>query len=226
MRKRTRGLIIAAAAVVVLAGVAVVVGPRLYAQVNSNLAGEAPTLTAPATSPADLTTLTATGEISSGSQAGYRVNEVLNGEQVTVRGTTDQVAGTLTIESGTLTAAQITVDVASIATGVEARDRYFRDTALEATTHPTAEFILTAPVALPTDSDTVALTGDLTIHGVTRSVTLEAQMSVDEANARGQVIGTIPLTFSDFGVTAPDLGFVKVEAQGSAEFDLAIALTE
>lgn len=226
MRKRTRGWIIAAVAVVLVAGAAVIFGPRLYAQMNAGLAGEAPTLSATGTIPAEDASLTATGEVGAGSSAGYLVNEVLNGEQVTVRGTTDQVTGQFVVESGTLTSAQITVDVASISTGVDARDGYFRNTALAVTTYPTAEFTLTTPVALPTDSDTVALTGDLTIHGVTQSVTLNAQMALDEANDSVQVIGSIPVTFSDFGVTAPDLGFVKVESQGAVEFNLTIAVTE
>ncbi len=30
----------------------------------------------------------------------------------------------------------------------------------------------------------------------------------------------IPITFADFGVEAPSLGFVKVEPQGFVEFEL------
>ncbi len=34
----------------------------------------------------------------------------------------------------------------------------------------------------------------------------------------GQLSGSIPITFADYGVTAPSLGFVTVEKTGSVEF--------
>jgi hypothetical protein len=39
----------------------------------------------------------------------------------------------------------------------------------------------------------------------------------------GQVAGSIPITFADFGVEAPNLGFVSVEPDGFVEFSLTIA---
>jgi hypothetical protein len=35
---------------------------------------------------------------------------------------------------------------------------------------------------------------------------------------------SIPLTFADFGIEAPDLGFVSVEDQGSVEFLLRLTI--
>ncbi len=66
----------------------------------------------------------------------------------------------------------------------------------------------------------VEAVGDLTIAGVTKSVTvaLEAQTTADGV----EVSGTIPVTFSDFGVDAPDLGFVKVEDSGTVEMLLQL----
>jgi polyisoprenoid-binding protein YceI len=137
---------------------------------------------------------------------------------VTVRGTTDQVMGTLEIASGTLESAEITVDMASVATDSGNRDSYFRDTALETDEYPTATFVLTSPVELEAGMTTVTLSGDITVHGVTQAVTLDAQIAV--ADDRAEIVGSIPITFADFGVTAPDLGFVKVEDTGSIEVDL------
>lgn len=37
-----------------------------------------------------------------------------------------------------------------------------------------------------------------------------------------QVIGSIPITFADFDVEAPSLGFVTVEDEGSIEFSLQL----
>nr|WP_245542796.1 hypothetical protein [Pseudoclavibacter soli] len=40
--------------------------------------------------------------------------------------------------------------------------------------------------------------------------------------SRGRA-GSIPITFADFGVTAPSLGFVSVEDHGEVEFLLNLA---
>ena len=67
---------------------------------------------------------------------------------------------------------------------------------------------------------TVSATGDLTIAGVTRSVTVELEAVLNADG--GQVAGSIPITFADFGVEAPNLGFVSVEPDGFIEFSLVI----
>ena len=68
---------------------------------------------------------------------------------------------------------------------------------------------------------TVQATGDLTLAGVTKTVTVELQAVLN--GETGQVAGAIPITFADYGVEAPNLGFVSVEPQGSVEFSLEIA---
>jgi polyisoprenoid-binding protein YceI len=163
--------------------------------------------------------------VAPGSFAGYRVDEVLNGTDVTVVGRTENVTGTLTIDGLTLESAEITVDVASIATDSANRDSYFRDNAMRVGENPTATFVLTEPVVGETEPaigevQTVQATGDLTLAGVTRSVSvdLEAVLNGDT----GQVAGSIPVTFADFGVEAPNLGFVSVEPDGFVEFSLQV----
>ena len=66
----------------------------------------------------------------------------------------------------------------------------------------------------------ISATGDLTIAGVTRSVTFDLEAVLNSTD--GQVAGAIPITFADFGVEAPNLGFVSVEPQGFVEFSLVI----
>ncbi|WP_093182258.1 YceI family protein [Sanguibacter gelidistatuariae] len=60
-----------------------------------------------------------------GSQAGYRVAEVLYGQDVTVVGRTDDVTGTVTVEQGRLTAASVTVDMTTVTTDSSDRDDHF-----------------------------------------------------------------------------------------------------
>ena len=74
------------------------------------------------------------------SSAGYRVDEVLNGADVTVAGTTDQVTGSVVVEGGDLATAEVVVDVASTRTDVGQRDAYFRDDVMEVGTWPTGTF--------------------------------------------------------------------------------------
>ncbi len=218
MRTGTKIALGSGAAVVVLAGTAFFVGPRLYADQAEERAQEPPTVEfsgdTEALDPADVE---GTWTVREGdSYAGYRVDEILNGQEVTVTGRTSDVDGTVTVSDGSITAATVTVDMASVTTDESARDGYFRDTALEVEAHPTSEFVLTEPVDVSPEDESVELSGDLTIRGVTQPVTVDAQ--VGSADTGAQVAGSIPVTFSDFGVEAPDLGFVTVEDDGAVEF--------
>jgi polyisoprenoid-binding protein YceI len=94
---------------------------------------------------------------------------------------------------------------------------------MEVDTYPTATFTLTDPIeaAVPADGEvqTVQATGELTMHGVTQTVEVPLQAALSGDGV--QVSGSIPITFSDYGVTAPSLGFVEVEDQGTVEFLVA-----
>ena len=89
---------------------------------------------------------------------------------------------------------------------------------------PTATFVLTSPIDLgdarATGATTaVTATGDLTVHGVTKSVEipLEAQLTGDTI----VVVGSLPVVFSDFGITAPTAPIVlSVDDHGTMELQL------
>ena len=231
MQKRTIIIVSIIAGVVLLGGTAAVAGPIVYRDLIVGEAEAAPTVTAApsptaGTSTIDPAELSGTWAVSDGSYAGYRVDEVLNNTDVTVVGRTEEVTGTLAVENLTLTAADLTVDVASITTDSSSRDAYFRDNALRVSEYPEATFTLTGPVtavATPVvgEVQTLTATGDLTIAGVTRSVSVELEAVLNDGS--GQVAGSIPITFADFGVEAPTLGFVSVEPDGFVEFSLVIA---
>ncbi len=160
--------------------------------------------------------------VDTGSQAGYRVDEVLSGQDVTVVGRTSDVRGGVTVEGGALTAASIEVDMTTIETDDSGRDRQFLGI-LDTSAHPTATFVLTSPVdlsGLASGTATVEATGTLTIKGVSHEVvvSLDAQTVGDGA----QVSGSIPVTFSDYDVSAPNLGFVTVEDAGTVELLLEL----
>lgn len=228
VRKRAIVTVSIIAAVVLLGGTAAIAGPILYRDVIVGEADAAPSVTVAPTpdSAAEVADLTGAWTVTDGSFVGYRVDEVLNNTDVTVTGRTEEVTGSLTVDGLTLTAAEFTVDVASIATDSGNRDDYFRETALRASEFPTATFVLTGSVTAaesPAVGEVQHLTaqGDLTIAGVTKSVAVELEAVLN--GAAGQVAGSIPVTFADFGVEAPNLGFVSVEPQGFVEFSLGIA---
>jgi polyisoprenoid-binding protein YceI len=120
-----------------------------------------------------------------------------------------------------VTAAEIVVDMASVATDEPPRDQYFRSRALQTDTFPTATFTLTEPAEVADGASAVDLVGDLTVHGVTQRVTVDAEVAGTGADAV-QVVGSVPVTFADFGVEAPSLGFVTVEDTGAVEFSLRL----
>lgn len=222
MKKQTKVLIGIGIGLVV-AVVAVLVGTRLYAGwVNSN-ADEAPTLGGSTSDPSSSEEVELDGDwtVGEGSFAGYRVEEVLNGQDITVTGRTEDVSGAVSIVDGTLTSGAIEVDLTTVATDETNRDQYFRSEAINTGEFPTATFELTEPVAVVADGGDVALVGDLTVQGVTQQVTATAQTGASDAGL--QVVGSIPITFADFDVEAPNLGFVVVEDTGAIEFSLELA---
>lgn len=234
MKKSHKVLIGAGVSILVLGIAAAVVGPTIYRDFIAAPAAEAPTLSkndaesgsgTSAGTVLDPTALTGEWTVASGSEAGYRVDEVLNGTDVTVTGRTEDVSGTFTIDKSglTLQSTSLTVDVASITTDSSNRDAYFRDQTLRTSEHPTATFTLTEPVTLdsaPKSGDVVKANakGDLTIAGVTKPVTASVELRSDGDLA--EIAGSIPITFEDFGVEAPSLGFVSVEPTGFVEFQL------
>jgi polyisoprenoid-binding protein YceI len=223
--------IVAAIAVVVVV-LAVIGGTALYAKIQNDRAPEelALSTTEPSDGAEDSDTgstgdtedLTGDWTISDGSAAGYRVDEVLNGQDVTVVGRTTDVTGTVTVDGTEVSAADVEVDMTTITTDSSNRDDQFLSI-LSTDEFPTATFSLTSPMDVSAISDGVAAvegTGDLTIAGVTQSVTVsfEAQSTADGV----EVSGTVPVAFSDYGIEAPDLGFVKVEDSGTVEMLLVL----
>lgn len=163
--------------------------------------------------------------ITEGSELGYRVAEVLFGVNTEGVGRTNDVTGGITIEGSTMTAASFEVDVASITSDDGRRDGQFRGRIMETDRFPTANFVLTSPVELGTTAvdgaeATVVVAGDLTMHGVTRPVTVEVTARI--ADGRLGVLGTIPVVFTDFDIVDPSLPAITVEPDGLIEFVLVL----
>ncbi len=157
------------------------------------------------------------------STLGYRVSEVLGGVDTEGAGRTNQVTGTLTIEGTSATAAEFTVDMASVTSDESRRDGQVRTRIMSTDEFPTSTFVLTAPIdfgGVPAEGEsiTATATGDLTLRGVTNSVTFEvtAQLSGGKIG----VLGSIPIAFSDYEIPDPSNGFATVKDNGLLEFVL------
>jgi len=162
-----------------------------------------------------------TWKVKAGSQAGYRVEEVLFGQSAEAVGRTSAVTGTFTISGTTVSGATFVVDLTKVTSGQANRDGQFQGRIMSTATYPTAMFTLTQPISLaslPANlvETTVPVTGDLTLHGKTQPVTFELK-----ARRNGDTIelnGTIAVTFADYGIANPSFGPASVGDTGQVEF--------
>lgn len=188
---------------------------------SPQLTTEAPTQMTDPTQPSDVSGV---WNATTKSTLGYRVKEVLGGLDTEAVGRTDQVTGELVIEASRLIAATFSVDVGSITSDSSKRDNQFTGNIMDASTYPTADFVLTTPIdfgsiPVPGVQLTAIATGDLTLHGVTRSVTFE--VTTEYANNVIGVLGSIDITFADYGIANPSNAFVSTGDTGLLEFVLA-----
>ena len=209
--------------VVVVAVAGIVGGPYLYIHVFDDNEAAPLAISATGNTASTAVPVDGTWKVGTGSQAGYRVHETLVGQSTTAVGRTSEVTGTAAISGTQLSSATFTVDMASVASDKSQRDERFRGSSvMDTAQYPTGTFTLTQPVQLgsipaPGTKVTEHATGNLTLHGVTKSVSFDVTAVRDGDTI--QVQGSIPVTFSDFNVTAPDIGgFVKVDASGQIEF--------
>jgi polyisoprenoid-binding protein YceI len=188
--------------------------------------------TSAAISPSAAAAAAGTWSVTSGSQAGYRVREQLASLAAPsdAVGRTSAVTGALTLTQSasgyTLAAASISVDVSTLTSDRAQRDQRIHNQGLESNRYPTATFKLTSPIALPAEAATgqtihVSATGDLTIHGVTKTVTIPIDALL--SGAQIQLVGSVSFPFSDFGMTPPSIGgFVSVQNTATMEFKLLL----
>jgi polyisoprenoid-binding protein YceI len=174
-------------------------------------------------------TVAGSWDVATGSIAGYRVRERLANlpAESDAVGRTDKVTGSITIATSggttTLTAGMLSVDTTSISSDKPMRDNRLRSEGLQTDRFPTATFALTAPVVVPeaalagTASD-VTLTGDLTLHGVTRSVSIPARAQL--VGGTISVAGSLGFPLSDYAMTAPNIGgfILSIADNGTLEF--------
>ena len=166
-------------------------------------------------------TIDGTWNVTTGSTVQYRVHETLFGQENEATGTGTAVTGQLTLAGTTVKTASFSVEVAKITSDEAQRDGQFRNRIMNTSQFPTATFELTKPIELgsiPANKVEipVAATGKLTMHGTTREITFE--LKALRSGSQLQALGTIPITFSDYGIKDPSGGPAQVGDNGDLEF--------
>lgn len=210
-----------------------------YAYFFSGLRTSPPalTLTTPSASPSISSTPSSTPgtwQISGGSLAGYRVKEQFAGQTSTHEAVarTGDVTGAVTItQSGgtyAMSTARITVQLANLASvdsvagfNVTNRDRIVQRS-LDVSSFPNAVFearSVTLPAGVESGQQvSVSVPGQLTIHGVTKSVTANLTLRVSGSTA--QIAGTISTNMTDYGISPPQVSITVVQPAVTIEVQL------
>jgi len=178
-----------------------------------------------------VSTLEGTWNVAQGSVAGYRVKEKLASlpAQSDAVGRTESITGTVRLRSNgsrlEAEAVNVEVDVSTLKSDEDRRDNRVRG-ALGTDQFPKATFTSTGGVVLPDnlaagDDVTADIAGQLTIHGVTKQVTIPLQFRV--TGGQGEVVGSLTFPFSDFEISPPNIGgFVSVESDATLEFKMLL----
>jgi polyisoprenoid-binding protein YceI len=171
--------------------------------------------------------------VASGSIAGYRVKELFVGQtskhEAVAR--TSTVSGSMTVsgDSSGYQASDVTIAVGladlQSKDQVAGRDVSQRDGVvarqLNVRQFPTATFtVVSVSVAAGVTSGQVDVTaaGKLTIHGVTKDVTVKAKAQV--VADRVEIAGSTSIDMNDYGVSPPQVPFVTVDSATTLELDI------
>lgn len=168
--------------------------------------------------------------VADASFVGYRVREqlVFLPAPNDAVGRTGAVEGSLEIAGTDVVAASVTADLTQLESDEARRDDAIRMNGLESSSFPTATFELTEAIAFgetPDEGEVVEVdaTGQLTLHGVTQTVTFPLEARWDGGQI--SVVGSQEIAFADYGITSPSLGPATVEDHGTIELQLVFVPT-
>ncbi len=211
-------------------------GPEEFSLTEDTLEGSAESTTGTGTSdgtspssPDDdvLDSVEGTWTVAEGSEAGYRVVEDLQGiNDFEAVGRTDQVSGSVTVEGTAVTDASFEIDVASIVSDSDKRDGAFTGSdIMNAAEFPTASFVLTeaadfGSVPAPGEVITAAVVGELTLRDSTQPVEFDIEAQI--LDGKIELVGSIDVTFADYGIDNPSNPFVAVRDEGTVEVKLLL----
>jgi polyisoprenoid-binding protein YceI len=104
------------------------------------------------------------------------------------------------------------------------RDAQFESRIMDVINYPTATFVLSSPITLPPTSTTTPTTntasGELTLRGITKPVSVSVVGEVRDG--RIVVTGELTVTFSDWEIPNPSIPGISTEDFGILEFQLVL----
>ncbi len=161
------------------------------------------------------------------SQVRFTLDEVLRGSPKTVIGISDQVAGQIAVDLTDLSTVQvgvIQVNARTLATDNNFRNRSVRNLILETDDYEFITFTPTAitglpETAVPGDTLTFQITGDLTIRDITNEVVFEVTAAaVSVSRLEGTAVTTV--TRSAYNLVIPEVeGVANVSDEVLLEID-------
>lgn len=166
-------------------------------------------------------------ESATGSFVGFRIDEELVGiGGIQAVGRTGEVTGELVIDGSEVTVATFAADMASITTNDRRRDNKVAE-ALEVGSFPEASFTLGAPIPLGAGAATgearqATATGEFTLHGVTRSVTVPIDAQLVDGTV--VVVGSFEVALADYDLEVPSAPIV-ISASDTATIEFQLLFT-
>ncbi len=125
---------------------------------------------------------------------------------VEVKGIFQKFSGTLNLEDNIAkSSVNVTIDAASVATGVEKRDEHLRTADFfDVAKYPTITFV--SKKVTPAEHGKLKVTGDLTIHGITKEAVLNVtgptkEVKDPKGNIRRGLSATTTINRPDYGLT-------------------------
>jgi polyisoprenoid-binding protein YceI len=154
------------------------------------------------------------------------VTEVLFGQDTEGVGRTSGVTGTFAISGTTVSEASFEVDMTTFESDESRRDSQFNGRIMDVETYPTATFTLSEQIdltAIPDDLVEVstAATGELTLHGTTKEVTIDLVARRNGSNI--EVTGSLTIVFDEWGIPNPSNAAVSTNDEGLLELALVLA---
>ena len=170
---------------------------------------------------------TLTANDANGSFVQYRVHEQFAAGLVDndATGKSTDVTGSMTINGTTVSDVTVTANLAALKSDKEFRDNALKNRGLETDKFPTAKFVASGPVTLPSaptkgQTVNVDVPGSLTLHGVTKTVTVPVQARWDGKTVQ-VVVKSLNINLSDYSITPPTGGpIAEVDDHGDLEMQL------
>jgi len=169
------------------------------------------------------------------SEVRFLIDEDLQGQRITVVGKTNQVGGDIIVNFADPSASEVGVMVINSRT-LET-DNSFRNQALRSrilrSADPAYEFIEFTPKSLKglpasvSEGETVTfqIIGDLKVIEVTREVTFDIALTLEDGQLRGTA--TTQILYEDFNITIPSVpGVANISDEVGLEMDFVATLVE